>query len=77
MNLNVLPGYSRSLAIAKVVKLLMVSGSIIVLDQISKMVILRSMPLYETIPVISGFFSITHIHNPGGAFGFMASQGPE
>ncbi len=77
MNLNILPGYSRSMAIAKVVKLLMVSGSIIVLDQISKMVILRSMPLYETIPVISGFFSITHIHNPGGAFGFMASQGPE
>jgi len=77
MNLNILQGYSRSMAIAKVVKLLMVSGSLIVLDQISKMVILRSMPLYETIPVIPGFFSITHIHNPGGAFGFMASQGPE
>ena len=77
MNLNILPGYSRSMAIAKVVKLLMVSGSVIVLDQISKMIILRSMPLYETIPVIPGFFNITHIHNPGGAFGFMAGQGPE
>ena len=77
MNLNILPGYSRSMAIAKIVKLLMVSGSLIVLDQISKMIILRSMPLYETIPVIPGFFNITHIHNPGGAFGFMAGQGPE
>jgi signal peptidase II len=77
MNLNLLPGYSRSLAYAKIIKLLMVSGILIVLDQISKMVILRSMPLYETIPVIPGFFSITHIHNPGGAFGFMAGQGPE
>jgi len=77
MNLNLLPGYSRSMAIAKVVKLLMVSGTLIVLDQISKMVILRSMPLYETIPVIPGFFNMTHIHNPGGAFGFMAGQGPE
>jgi signal peptidase II len=77
MNMNFLPGYSRPLAYAKMVKLLMVSGILIVLDQISKMVILRSMPLYETIPVIPGFFNITHIHNPGGAFGFMACQGPE
>jgi signal peptidase II len=77
MNFNILPGYSRPMAIAKIVKLLMVSGTLIVLDQISKMVILRSMPLYETIPVIPGFFNITHIHNPGGAFGFMAGQGPE
>ena len=77
MKFNILPGFSRSLAIAKVIKLLMVSGIVIVLDQISKMIILRSMPLYETIPVIPGFFNITHIHNPGGAFGFMASQGPE
>jgi len=77
MNLNLLPGFSRSMAIAKLAKLLMVSGTIIVLDQISKMIILRSMPLYETIPVIPGFFNMTHIHNPGGAFGFMAGQGPE
>lgn len=77
MNLNLLPGFSRSMAIAKVVKLMMVSGTIILADQISKMIILRSMPLYETIPVIPGFFNMTHIHNPGGAFGFMAGQGPE
>lgn len=77
MSLNILPGYTRSMATAKIIKLLVVSGSVILLDQISKMVILRFMPLYDTIPVIPGFFSITHIHNPGGAFGFMASQGPE
>ena len=77
MSLNLLPGFSRSMAIAKVVKLMMVSGTIIVADQISKMIILRSIPLYETIPVIPGFFNMTHIHNPGGAFGFMAGQGPE
>jgi len=77
MKFNILPGFSRSIATAKVIKLLMVSGIVIVLDQISKMIILRSMLLYETIPVIPGFFNITHIHNPGGAFGFMASQGPE
>jgi signal peptidase II len=77
MNLNLLPDYSRSLAYAKIVKLLMVSGSLVVLDQISKMVVLRWMPMFEIFPVIPGFFNITHIHNPGGAFGFMAAQGPE
>jgi len=77
MNLNMLPGYSRSLAYAKLAKLLMVSGSLIVLDQISKAIILRSMPMFEIFPVIPGFFNITHIHNPGGAFGFMASQSLE
>ena len=76
MNLNILPGYSRSMVYSKVVKLLMVSGSLIVLDQISKLIILRFMPMFEIFPVIPGFFNITHIHNPGGAFGFMAGQGP-
>jgi signal peptidase II len=35
------------------------------------------MPIYHSIAVIPGFFNLTHIRNPGGAFGFMAagSQG--
>jgi signal peptidase II len=32
------------------------------------------MALYQSITVIPGFFSLTHIHNPGGAFGFLAQQ---
>jgi len=77
MNLNILPGYSRSMAIAKMTKLLTVSGALIVLDQISKLIILRWVPMFEIFPVIPGFFNITHIRNPGGAFGFMAAQGQE
>lgn len=34
------------------------------------------MPLFESISVIPGFFSITHIQNPGGAFGLLAGQAP-
>jgi signal peptidase II len=45
---------------------------VIVLDQVTKMMVLRHMPLYHSIPVIPGFFSLTHVHNPGGAFGFLA-----
>lgn len=32
------------------------------------------MPLYHSVPVIPRFFNITHIQNPGGAFGFLANQ---
>jgi len=47
---------------------------VVILDQITKAVVLQTMALYETIPVIPGLFNLTHIHNPGGAFGFMARQ---
>jgi signal peptidase II len=58
----------------KIGRLLIISGAVILLDQISKAVVLNTMRLYESIPVIPGFFNLTHIHNPGGAFGFMAGQ---
>jgi len=58
----------------KIGRLLIVSGPVILLDQASKAVVLNTMRLYESIPVIPGFFNLTHIHNPGGAFGFLAGQ---
>lgn len=58
----------------KIGQLFLISGPVILLDQISKAVVLNTMRLYESIPVIPGFFNLTHIHNPGGAFGFMAGQ---
>ena len=48
---------------------------VVVLDQISKAMVLRWMPLYDSIVVIPGFFNLTHVHNPGGAFGFLAQNG--
>ncbi|MCJ7772826.1 MAG: signal peptidase II [Desulfobacterales bacterium] len=60
----------------KYAKLTLIAGTIIVLDQITKALILKYLPLYNIITVIPGFFNITHIQNPGGAFGFMANQGP-
>ena len=55
-------------------KLLLISAVIVVLDQITKTIILNSLELYHSIKIIPGFFNITHIHNPGGAFGFLANQ---
>jgi signal peptidase II len=56
-------------------KYLIFSGialGVVVLDQLTKMLVLHHMPLHDSIPIIPGFFSLTHVHNPGGAFGFMA-----
>ena len=55
----------------------LITGLVVLLDQATKLLVLAKMPLYHSIPVIEGFFNLTHIRNPGGAFGFMAagSQG--
>ncbi len=47
---------------------------VVVLDQATKMMVMAWIPLYHSISVIPGFFDLTHIHNPGGAFGFMAAS---
>ncbi len=51
-----------------------VAGFIVIADQITKALILKSMPLYHSVPVIPGLFNITHVQNPGGAFGILANQ---
>lgn len=52
-----------------------IAGGVILLDQIVKAIIAETIPLYQTIPVIQGFFNLVHTQNPGGAFGFLAHHG--
>ncbi len=59
---------------SKYVKLMVIATTVVVLDQITKAVILNTMALYQVVPVIPGFFNITFIYNPGGAFGFLAQH---
>jgi signal peptidase II len=59
---------------SKYTRLAGVAGLIVIADQITKALILKSMPLYHSVSVIPGLFNITHIQNPGGAFGFLANQ---
>jgi signal peptidase II len=60
----------------KYIKLVVFAGIIVLLDQITKALIIGYVPFHKTIPVIRSFFNITHIQNPGGAFGLMANLGP-
>jgi len=45
--------------------------AIVILDQISKLFVARTIHLYESIPVIGGFFNLVHVRNRGMAFGLM------
>jgi signal peptidase II len=43
-----------------------------VIDQAAKVLVDRTMALYQSIPVIDGLFSITYMRNRGAAFSFLA-----
>lgn len=45
---------------------------ILVIDQLTKLYIDRTMQLYQSIPVIDGIFNITYLRNRGAAFSFLA-----
>jgi signal peptidase II len=49
---------------------------IVVTDQITKLIVDRTMPLYHSIPVIDGLFNLTYIRNTGAAFGIFAGSAP-
>jgi signal peptidase II len=38
----------------------------------ARKIIVDTIELYETLPVIKGFFSIVHVRNPGAAFGLFS-----
>lgn len=58
----------------KYIRLAVVAGLVVGADQITKALIIKHLPLHKSITVISGLFDITHILNPGGAFGLMANM---
>jgi signal peptidase II len=59
---------------ALVFSILINASILIILDQISKYIIVKYLPLYKSIPVINNFFDITHIRNTGIAFGLFSTD---
>ena len=51
--------------------LVTVAIPLIVLDQATKLIIVRTMELHTSIPVIRNFFDIVHARNQGAAFGIL------
>ena len=47
---------------------------ILIIDQISKSLIEIYIPLNESLPIIKNFFSLTVVHNSGGAWSIFSKQ---
>jgi len=44
----------------------------VILDQLSKMLIVQSLQLYESVEIIPGFFNLVYVTNAGAAFSLLA-----
>jgi signal peptidase II len=53
---------------------LLLSAIVLILDQLSKTGVVNSMDLYESIPLIPGF-QLTYVRNAGAAFSFLSHAG--
>ena len=48
---------------------LLFAAALVVLDQVTKNLVARTVELYQSVPVIRGFFNVTRVHNKGAIFG--------
>ncbi|MEW6665476.1 MAG: signal peptidase II [Thermodesulfobacteriota bacterium] len=51
--------------------------TVLALDQVSKQLVSRAIPVHQALEVIDGFFSLVHVRNRGVAFGIMNRPGFE
>jgi signal peptidase II len=51
-----------------------VSGAVLVLDQVTKFWVHQKMALYQSVKIIPHFVDLTYLRNTGAAFGFLAGD---
>ena len=51
-----------------------VAGFVVLIDQITKFWVQKTMRLYESIPVVPGLLDLHYIRNTGAAFGFLSGS---
>jgi signal peptidase II len=51
----------------------LIALAILVADQVSKAIVVRSMRLGQSIPIVPGYFDLTFVLNPGAAFSIFAT----
>lgn len=54
---------------------LLVAAGLVLLDQAAKGIVERALSPGESREVVGGFFRLTHVQNPGGAFGLFRESG--
>jgi signal peptidase II len=60
----------------KTVFFVAMAALVLLLDQLTKAWIISTLRIHESFAVVGGFFNITHVRNPGAAFGFLAGASP-
>ena len=56
------------------IRFLVIVTAVVASDQLTKLWIMKSLSLYESLEIVPGFFSLTYLTNKGAAFGFLAGQ---
>ena len=51
---------------------LAVVAAVVVLDQLTKGLVVRSLALHEYVPIVDGLVSLSHVRNRGAAFGLLS-----
>jgi signal peptidase II len=54
---------------------LLLAAIVVLLDQLTKVLVVRSFSLGERVSVVPGFFDLTLIYNRGAAFSFLSNAG--
>ncbi|MGH8007967.1 MAG: signal peptidase II [Candidatus Binatia bacterium] len=52
----------------------LVVAAIIVLDQVTKIIVVDTLHLHQSVPVIESFFHLVHVRNTGAAFSLFADM---
>ena len=45
---------------------------VVILDQVTKAVVVRSIGLHDYVPLVDGLLSLSHVRNHGAAFGLLS-----
>jgi len=53
---------------------LLIIAGVLILDRLTKWMVIQKIPLYSSVDVIPGFFRLTHLQNPGAAFSLFAES---
>jgi signal peptidase II len=53
---------------------LLIALAVLVLDRLTKWVVIHTIPLEDVIPIIPGLFRLTHLENTGAAFSLFADS---
>ena len=53
---------------------LLIALAVLVLDRVTKWIVVHTIALDDAIPIIPGFFRLTHLENTGAAFSLFADS---